>query len=200
MHFFWEMYAEFQTNDLQFNTVRVHFGSPRAGCCAGCWEYQRKHKARSLALSSWEPCQGENCELPRDKMLSVTGEVCSKCLGAQSKGMVKLLLNQLLESNLCKLETACNALHLREGHSYHFVLNEFFQQNYCLLFSCQVVVSIPVGFVCFPKRLERRVISRTLNSNCSDLNLTSISQGYALTLLDSVSLSVKWGQQQQKIP
>lgn len=110
MHFFWEMCAEFQTNDLQFNTIRVHFGSPRAGRCAGWWEYQRKYKARSLALSSWEPCQGENCKLPRDKMLSVTGEVCTKCLGAQSKGMVKPLLNQCLEYNLCKLETACNAL------------------------------------------------------------------------------------------
>ena len=106
MHFFWEMCAEFQTNDLQFNIIHVHFGSLRAGC----WEYQRKHKARSLALSNWEPCPGENRKLPRDKMLSVTGEMCTKCLRAQSKGIVKQILNQLLESNLCKLETACNAL------------------------------------------------------------------------------------------
>lgn len=161
MHFFWEMCAEFQTNDLQFNTIRVHFGSPRAGRCAGCWEYQRKYKARPLALSSWAPCQGENCKLPRDKMLSVTGEVCTKCLGAQSKGMLKLLLNQCLESNLCKLETACNALKVT-GRTLLSFRSELFQQNYCLLFSCQVVVSIPVGFVCFPKRLEREVIARTL--------------------------------------
>lgn len=72
----------------------------------------------------------------------------------------------------------------------HFVLNELLQQNYCLLFSCQVVVSIPVGFLCFPKKLgERGMIAWTLNSNCSDLNLTFIHQRYDL---DFTSLSLSF--------
>lgn len=59
---------------------------------APCWVpgIPKEIQGKVCALEQ-EPCGGEMCKGLRDNMLSVTGEVCTKCLGAQRRRTGKLL-------------------------------------------------------------------------------------------------------------